>query len=122
MKTEQPSPVVLSIATIADGKFYAAGAEVPFTKATLPEHLRPYIAEPSEVAAEPEERFATSPRMSSIKRTPMVAEAGRFVVRSQNCRTRPRGSRPVRKRRRGRSTRKPRRPSRPNMISASAQR
>ena len=42
---EQPSPIVLSVNAIVEGKFIHAGTALPFTSAAdLPESLKPFIA------------------------------------------------------------------------------
>ena len=52
MKTEQPAgPVRLSVNTVVEGRWFAAGAELPFrASGDVPEPLRPFIAvdEPEE--------------------------------------------------------------------------
>jgi hypothetical protein len=54
---EQPTgPVVLSANCIADGRFIPAGSETPFTEATLPEHLRQYLASGDEDFYTPAQR------------------------------------------------------------------
>ena len=54
---EKPAgPVVLSANCIADGRFIPAGDPTPFTEATLPEHLREYLASGAEDFFTPAQR------------------------------------------------------------------
>jgi hypothetical protein len=56
MKPEQPpaEPIRLSTGAIVDGRYFAAGSVLPFTKeADVPENLRPYIATEEEILPPP---------------------------------------------------------------------
>jgi hypothetical protein len=54
---EKPAgPVVLSANVLVDGKFISAGSETPFSEATLPEHLRQYLATGQEDFYSPSQR------------------------------------------------------------------
>jgi hypothetical protein len=56
-KSEEPAgPIVLTANVIDSGKFYPAGSETPFTEATLPEHLRQYLASGQEDFYSPAQR------------------------------------------------------------------
>ena len=61
---EKPGePVVLSVDLIDSGKLYRAGEPTPFTEASLPAHLKQYIATGQEDFFHPRERdFYNNPR------------------------------------------------------------
>ena len=51
MSKEQPSPagpLVLKVGSVANGKYYAAGEPIPFDAETIPDSLRPYLADDAE--------------------------------------------------------------------------